>query len=289
MIDVRAPVVPDPEVKRHRRWWVAFLGVVALVLAAGGLVGGRLADQGATPPPPGVFGHRIAAPSPRSAPGSAPAPSLPAPSATRLPPGLLQMRIAVPVRGTGKFEYARGRGPVAGRSGQLRRYHVAVEIGSAEDVTGFAAQVEATLGDPRSWIGGGRLRLQRVSPAERGDFTVFLATRDSAADMCARGGTNIRVNGVPYTSCRTTGRAIINLDRWRRSAPTYVLAGVPLAIYRQYVVNHEVGHELGHRHEGCPRSGRLAPVMVQQTLSLRGCTPYAWPRRGNVELYGPPV
>jgi hypothetical protein len=28
-------------------------------------------------------------------------------------------------------------------------------------------------------------------------------------------------------------------------------------------------------------------VMVQQTLTLRGCTPYAWPRRGSRELAGP--
>ncbi len=80
---------------------------------------------------------------------------------------------------------------------------------------------------------------------------------------------------------------IINLDRWRLSAKPYAYAKVPLATYRQYVINHEVGHELGHRHEGCPRAGGPAPVMVQQTLTLRGCVPYAWPRRGDRFLSGP--
>ena len=114
-------------------------------------------------------------------------------------------------------------------------------------------------------------------------------TRDTAGRMCAHGGVNITVGGRPYTSCRSTGRAIIYLDRWRLSAPPYAAAKVPLAVYRQYVINHEVGHELGHGHQGCPKRGGPAPVMVQQTLTLRGCVPYAWPRRNNRTFQGPPV
>jgi hypothetical protein len=42
-----------------------------------------------------------------------------------------------------------------------------------------------------------------------------------------------------------------------------------LGSYRQYVVNHEVGHGIGYaRHQPCPSDGALAPVMMQQTLSL---------------------
>ena len=105
--------------------------------------------------------------------------------------------------------------------------------------------------------------------------------------MCRRGGTNITVGGRPYTSCRVTGKAIINLDRWRLSSRPYVEAKVPLATYRQYVINHEVGHELGQNHQGCPKRGGPAPVMVQQTLMLRGCVPYAWPLRGARRFAGP--
>lgn len=43
--------------------------------------------------------------------------------------------------------------------------------------------------------------------------------------------------------------------------------------YRRYVVNHETGHALGYPHVGCPGSGRLAPVMLQQTR--------AWPAVGR--------
>ncbi|MFC7530540.1 DUF3152 domain-containing protein [Actinoplanes sp. GCM10030250] len=201
--------------------------------------------------------------------------------------GVLRLPGAVPTRGSGRFDYATGRGPVVGAKGPLRRYRVAVEKGSNEDVRAFAEQVKATLGDGRSWAGTGRQRLQMVGGSERADFTVLLATRDTAGRMCAQGGTNIRIGGVPYTSCRTSGKAIINLDRWRGSAKPYLQARVGLATYRQYVVNHEVGHELGQRHQGCPKAGGPAPVMVQQTITLRGCKPYAWPRRNNRDFSGP--
>jgi hypothetical protein len=176
-----------------------------------------------------------------------------------------------------------------GRQGSVRRFHVAVERGSGEDVGAFAVEVETTLGDSRSWVGDGRFRLQRVPRAVRADFTVFLATRAAAERMCARGGANIKISERLYTSCRTAGRAIINLDRWRLSAPPYLAAKVPLTAYRQYVINHEVGHEFGHHHQGCPKSGGPAPVMMQQTLTLRGCSANPWPRVRHRELTGPPV
>jgi len=252
-----------------RRWWIVSAATLVLLATGGWLLPGQAAAPAvvaaATPPPP-----RLGAPAPVPA---------------RVDPPAAPVRPAA--RGTGKFDYATGRGEVFGAKGPLRRFRVAVERGSAEDVTAFAAQVEATLGDRRSWTGGGRLRLQRVAGGDDSDFTVYLATRDTAGRMCRVGGVNIRVGGRPYTSCRSTGKAIINLDRWRLSAQPYLEAKVPLTVYRQYVINHEVGHELGRQHEGCPKRGGPAPVMVQQTLTTRGCTPNAWPRGANRELTGP--
>jgi hypothetical protein len=279
MIDVRTPAA-RPAVRRlrrhhRRRRLVAVAGVFGLLLA-GGMVLGRLAPV--TEP--------SAAPVP-TATASSPAPSSAPPiSATSAPPPLF-LSGPVPTRGTGRFAYAAGRGRVYGTGGTLRRFRVAVEQGSQENVATFAAAVEEALGNRQSWTGDGRLRLQRVAGGDEHDFTVYLATRDTAGRMCARGGVNITVGGRPYTSCRTTGQAIINLDRWRLSAPPFTSARVPLRTYRQYVVNHEVGHELGEQHQGCPRRGGPAPVMVQQTLTLRGCTPNAWPRPGGRALVGP--
>lgn len=263
-----------------RRWWIASALVLTLLLTGGWLVLAR-------PDVPAVS----LPPRPSSAPSATPPPAFVPPliSATSapVPVDLLTVPGKLPTHGTGKFGYAAGRGKILGTKGPLRRFRVAVERGAAEDVAVFAAQVEATLGDRRSWTGGGRVRLQRVAGDDKSDFTVFLATRDTAGRMCVNGGVNIRVGGRPYTSCRSIGKVIINLDRWRLSAKSYVGAKVPLTVYRQYVINHEVGHELGHGHQGCPKRGGPAPVMAQQTLSLRGCRPYAWPRQRNRELVGP--
>jgi hypothetical protein len=195
----------------------------------------------------------------------------------------------VPSTGPGTYSYPAGTGPVLGRAGTLRRYRVAVEKGSGENVEEFSAAVDHTLGDPRSWIASGQLRLQRVPVGAPYDFTIYLATRNTAYRLCLTGGVDNRVKGIPYTSCRAPGKAIINLDRWRLSVDYLVAARLPLAAYRLYVINHEVGHELGHGHEACPAKGGPAPVMQQQSLYLSGCLPNAWPYVNGKRLEGPPV
>ena len=268
----------------RRRWWLAGLTAVALLAALG-----LLLLRPSAPVP--VAAPARVAPSFHAPTAASPAPVVPptaAATSAPVPQDLLKLPGRVPAKGTGTFTYATGRGKVLGTEGRLRRFRVAVEKGSNEDPAVFAAQVEATLGDKRGWIGNG-LRLQRVSGGEQASFTVYLATRDTAGRMCRVGGVNVTVGGQPYTSCRATGRVIINLDRWRLSARPYRAAKVPLLVYRQYVINHETGHELGHHHEGCPKPGGPAPVMVQQTLTVRGCVPYAWPRRGNHRFEGPPL
>src|SRR4051794_36492276 len=277
------PAAPD----HWRRWWLVLLALTVVVAA--GLVAGRSLHSEAAQLPPAP----PASPSASSSAPVLPETTGPSPSAAPSPtPSLVadQLRLAgaVPSHGSGKFAYAMTRSAVLGGAGPLRRFRVAVEQGSNEDVTEFARQVVATLGDPRSWIGGGQVRLQMVAGGDPADFTVFLATRDTAGRLCERGGTNNRINGVPYTSCRATGQVIVNLDRWRLSAKPYAFAKIPLATYRQYVINHEVGHELGHHHENCPRAGGAAPGMGQQTLTTRGGKPHPWPRRGGGVLPRPP-
>ncbi|PRY22401.1 DUF3152 domain-containing protein [Pseudosporangium ferrugineum] len=286
MIDFRTPSAGLSGDDQRRLWLAAPIAV--LLLLAGGMF------------LPTVWSSARAFPAPSSSPSGPVPPSVSAGSAAEgpvAPPSApvpvvrdrLSLPGRVPSRGSGRFDYAPGRSKILGTAGAVRRFRVAVERGSGESPAAFAADVEAVLGDRRGWIGSGRLRLQRVAGPEAAAFTVYLATRDTAGRMCADGGVAIAVGGRPYTSCRTAGRAVINLDRWRLSARPYVAARVPLTVYRQYVVNHEVGHELGRHHEGCPRRGGPAPVMVQQTLTLRGCVPYAWPYRGGRLWQGPPV
>jgi hypothetical protein len=201
---------------------------------------------------------------------------------------VLSLTGGFPTAGPGSFVYASSRGAVLGTAGVVRRFRVGIETGVDQDLAAFAALVDQTLGDPRGWTAGRQVRLQRVSPAEKSDFTIYLATPQTARKMCAQGKVDILEKGQPYTSCRAPGRVILNLARWRQSVPDYVAAQVPLDAYRQYMINHEVGHELGHGHELCPGKGRPAPVMQQQTLGLYGCVANAWPYLDGKRYAGPP-
>ncbi|WP_091079533.1 DUF3152 domain-containing protein [Micromonospora nigra] len=207
--------------------------------------------------------------------------------AERAPTGSVRSVSAPPVpthpsAGAGTFAFADGGSPTYGRAGPLWRYAVAVEHGSGQDPADFAAAVDATLADGRSWVGSGGLRVRRVADAADADFVVHLATSRTSAQMCATGG--LHTEG--YTSCRLPGTVIVNLDRWMTAVPGY---GAPLAVYRAYVVNHEVGHEFGEGHEACPGPGRPAPVMQQQTYGLAGCVANPWPYPDGARYAGPPV
>ncbi|MFF5175263.1 DUF3152 domain-containing protein [Micromonospora sp. NPDC000089] len=223
-------------------------------------------------------------PSPFVAPADTPSPS---PSSSA--PPVLQLPGVVPAVGSGRFGYDVRAGATLGRAGTVQRYRVAVEQGSGEDVRSFSDQVQTALAGPGSWVDSGRLRLRRVPGNAPAEFTVYLATATTAGRMCLAGGVDIRMAGRPYTSCRAPGQVIINLDRWRASVPHFVQAGVPLSLYRTYVVNHEVGHQLGHHHEACPGAGRPAPVMQQQTLFLDGCRPNPWPYVAGKRYVGPAI
>ena len=185
--------------------------------------------------------------------------------------------------GAGTFQFAAVDGPVVGTGGPVLRYRVGVEDGLGVPVEQFAAAVEAILSDGRSWTAGGTMRLTRVSGSSGQDFTIYLASPVLSEALCREDG----LETGQFTNCRLTdGRVVINSARWLTSVPGY---GAPLAEYRAYVINHEVGHQLGHGHELCPGLGQAAPVMQQQTLRLDGCTAYGWPYREGDRYRGPPA
>ena len=280
---------------RYRRRRAA---VLALLIAAAGLVTADLVRGGEPPADHSAFttgavtaqasGPPRAAPSkhPVRAPGARPsqAGSLGSASAASprrgqdAGPGALEF----PVTGPGTWSYAPGSGPVLGRAGTLRRFRVAVENGAGQDAIAFASAIEAVFADPRGWAASGQLRWQRVPKQATAEFTIFLATPGTSERMCATGG--LRTEG--FTNCRLPGKVVINLARWRQAVPGY---GAPIAEYRAYAINHEVGHQLGHGHEGCPGKGRPAPVMQQQTLAMRGCLANGWPYRDGRPYTGPPL
>ncbi|MEV6526788.1 DUF3152 domain-containing protein [Longispora sp. NPDC051575] len=234
--------------------------------------------------PAGVPAETRAAPVPRPEPVMEPrAPATSAPPAAAPTATVAATPVPTPSpfprSATGVFSFAASPGAVLGRAGQIRQYRVGVENGSGQDVEAFAAEVDRVLGDPRGWTGSGDLRLQRVPTG--GEFTVYLATEATTDTLCREDG----IQAKQFLSCRLkSNRVIINLSRWLTGVPDY---GAPLGAYREFAVNHEVGHQFGNGHERCPAPGGAAPVMVQQNLGLYGCTANAWPYVDGKRLTGP--
>ena len=200
-------------------------------------------------------------------PGAAPGPALDDP-AVPAPPAPL---VRAPLVATGDLVPLAGDGTAVG-AGPLRRYRIEVERGVPVATQEFADAVAGVLSDPRSWTAGGRHALQRVDGARTdAGFTLTLATAATTDALCAPLQTEGRY------SCFDGERVVLNADRWLDGAQTY---GPDLPGYRQYLVNHEVGHALGSGHAGCPAPGALAPVMLQQTIGLQGCAANPWPFPG---------
>ncbi len=227
------------------------------------------ATSGSTPP---------ATPAPASTQASPTNPSTTNPSPTNPSPTTPADASGVPDRdvadsalpvvaaGNGRLTVVPGGTSPSG-PGRVQRYTVSVEGGLGVDAAQFAREVDRTLADPRSWGHAGAIAFQRVDhgPVE---VQVVLASPATTDRMCRP----LSTNGI--YSCGNGPTAVINGMRWLRGADAY--AG-HLALYRQYVVNHEVGHTIGHGHQGCPAPGRLAPVMMQQTIGIGRCVASPWP------------
>ena len=172
--------------------------------------------------------------------------------------------------GSGDFDTVAGSDDPGG-PGRRVAFRVEVEQGLGIDGNEFASAVMATLADGRSWRASGKLHFAR---SESGGFALYLASPHTVDRLCAPLATN------GFTSCTVGGRVVINADRWQGGSPNFTGS---LAEYRQYVINHEVGHEIGMHHHPCPGSG-VAPVMHQQTLGMGGCTPGPWPQQFELEM-----
>ncbi|NEG70290.1 DUF3152 domain-containing protein [Bifidobacterium sp. BRDM6] len=140
--------------------------------------------------------------------------------------------------------------------------------GDVGSLTGFENTIFRVLNDPRGWPRAGVVFEQADSGC---DFTIVLAAPSEMktfADGCS-----------DQYSCRVGDDVIINKERWDDGVEAWLAAGGTLSQYRTMVINHEVGHRLGHvdNETTCAGAGQAAPLMQEQSMSLRGCSPNAWP------------
>lgn len=176
----------------------------------------------------------------------------------------------VPAKGDGRFVVATQSRRSSARSGRVIRFDVRVERGLAVDADQAALLMARVLDDERSWRGLQRVRFQLVPRGAEADLHAYVATPGTTDRLCAPLQTRGNV------SCQNGVRVVLNAKRWVGGAEAY---GRDTVGYGRYLVNHEFGHALGRQHVGCPREGRPAPVMLQQTKGLDGCRANPWPTR----------
>ncbi|MGC5615626.1 DUF3152 domain-containing protein [Georgenia sp. Z1491] len=175
----------------------------------------------------------------------------------------------VAAEGSGSLRVVAGTDPAPREAERTYSVRVEVERGLPVDREAFADYVLDTLNDDRGWGHDGSVAFERVD-GEDADFGVTLADGPLSIELCEP----LDVGGI--YSCGRNGRAVLNADRFGESIEPFLEAGGTLPQYRQYLVNHEVGHLLGYQHVDCPAPGDPAPVMVQQSISLQDCVPNAW-------------
>jgi hypothetical protein len=131
----------------------------------------------------------------------------------------------------------------------------------------FARMIDQTLSNPKSWTHNPQFAFIRVdgNGVDAPDFRISLTTPVTVREGC---GNEIPLEASCYNpayGADREARVFINEARWVRGAVPFQ---GDVGSYRQYVINHEVGHAIGYpRHEPCDKQGGLAPVMMQQTFS----------------------
>ena len=190
------------------------------------------------------------------------------------PPGRASDRIKVavgPERPSGDPVLAPGSSPKVG-GGRSYEYAVYVEGGVRIDRDRFAGEVGRILSSGRGWTSSGRVSFRRVASRREANTRIILASGELVDRLCFPLETEGRV------SCRNGDDVVLNLDRWRRGSGDFATT----TAYRQYLVNHEVGHRIGQLHRYCAEAGVRADVMQQQTTSSAPCRPGSWPRAGEL-------
>lgn len=237
-------------------------------------------------------------PSPASRPAAAPSASIvPTPSAIPTAPSTAALKPDTPgpstqrevlasdalpaggpytQQGKGTFSVIPGTGPVVGR-GTVRRYTIDIEDGvTGIDPAAFAGAVQGALNDARSWTGhASGVALQRIDDDASADFHITLTSSYTVRALC---GYELKIETSCYAPMHDR-RVVLNVARWVRGDVAYL---GDVATYRDYMVNHETGHALGHSHaHSCLKNG-LAPTMMQQTITLKAsngktCQANPWP------------
>ncbi|MCE4266957.1 DUF3152 domain-containing protein [Rhodococcus sp. ACPA4] len=183
--------------------------------------------------------------------------------AASIPSGALPDGGPFAVTGGGTWHIVPGTTGKVGQ-GTEREFTYTVEIEDGVDTTGFGGDesygrmIDQTLANPKSWTNDPKVAFRRIDSGSP-DFRISLTSQMTIRDGC---GYEIELEG----SCYNPGmdRVLLNEPRWVRGAISFQ---GDIGSYRQYQINHEVGHAIGYaQHQPCETEGGLAPIMMQQTF-----------------------
>lgn len=270
-----------PRIRRRRTLLAVVVSLVAVSSLIGFLHGGG-SDPHADGPLPAATARSAAA----STPAGGATPSTPADGAAASAPAgagapvaspgqSATVPAAVPARGTGTFTTVTVPQTTSVGSGRTVTYALQIENGLGVDTAQVARTVGADLLDARGWQGVDHVRFVQLSAADlakgaKPTAFITLASPKTVDKLCAP------LDTEGEWSCGRNGRAVLNYERWALGVPYF---NGDLTTYRAYMVNHEVGHLLGHQHQHCAQAGDYAPVMQQQSMGLQGCKAWPWPQR----------
>lgn len=165
-----------------------------------------------------------------------------------------------------------GTTPQVGKGAtKVFRYTVEVEDGLDPTMYGgddaFAQMVDLTLDNPKGWTHEPEFAFVRIdgTSSEKPDFRVSLVSPMTVRVGCGYEFPLETSCFNPLYGPDEESRVFINEARWVRGAVPFE---GDVGSYRQYLINHEVGHAIGYlHHDACEQQGALAPVMMQQTFS----------------------
>lgn len=138
----------------------------------------------------------------------------------------------------------------------------------------LVGKLAIAYGDPRGWNDGGRIAFKHVTSGC--DYRVVLAAPSimtSYGEICD-----------DYYNCQVGNNVIVNNDRWLYATDPWNKTGQTLETYRLLIINHETGHRLGLRdYNVCSGVGNPAPIMMQQSIDLMGCSFNVWPLQSELD------
>ena len=162
---------------------------------------------------------------------------------------------------------------VAQSAVRVRTYCTAAKGVSEAGLATLNGKLATVYADSRGWSNG-ILAFRHVDSGC--EFTVWL----TASSLMTTFGAICD----DYYNCQVGSNVVVNYDRWQSATDPWNATGQSLEEYRNLIINHETGHRLGFRDNNitCTQPGQLAPVMMQQSIALNGCSFNVWPTAGEL-------